>query len=188
MKSFSEFNCVADQVELHTEEQVLTLERRDFIDIITAFFGKHINAKNYELALKALSDVVKRKRVAGELRHDIYYYAQRVSGSFEGVEGRELAELYLSKAAVKESEVGVTTAAVAAPDSPFKVSRVAGCDCIEVDADTYMRCKFGKRPYAKWSGYVEDEGLRTFVQKHYKKSKSLLITNKDTGVSTYLRR
>lgn len=82
----------------------------------------------------------------------------------------------------------VTTSAVAVPDSPFKTSKVAGCDCIEVDHDTYMRCKFGKKPYSRWSGYIEDENLRNFVRKHYSKSEKLLVMNNSSGAAMYFKR
>lgn len=190
MKAFAEYSQELSEdaeAQLYVDAYKLMTERKDLIDIVSSWFGKQFNGDTYKLALKALADVIARKKKNKELRHDIYYYAQRVAGSFAGVDGRELADMYL--AGVSESEAPtVTSGAVAVADSPFRVSKVAGCDCIEVDADTYMRCKFGKRPYAKWSGYVEDEGLRSFVQKHYGKSKSLLIANKDTGVATYLKR
>lgn len=74
-------------------------------------------------------------------------------------------------------------------DAPmFKMSRFAGVDCIEVDDDTYHKCKFGKKPYSRWSGVIEDEGLRDFVQKQYQKSSKLMVQNAKTGSITYLRR
>lgn len=80
--------------------------------------------------------------------------------------------------------------AVASPDAAplFRTSKFAGCDCVEVDSDTYSKCKFGKKPYARWDGYIEDENLRTFVRKHYSTKKHLLVSNKDTGAMTYLKR
>ena len=84
----------------------------------------------------------------------------------------------------------VTTDGVANPDSPplFKVSKFAGMDCIEVDSDTYTKCKFGKKPHSRWSGMIEDEKLRSFVQKNYYKASKLLVTDSQTGAMTYIKR
>lgn len=76
----------------------------------------------------------------------------------------------------------------AAPLGGFSVKKFAGVNCIEVDDDTYHNCKFGKRPYSRWSGVVADEGLRQFIQKHYKNSEKLMVQNKKTGSYTYLKR
>jgi hypothetical protein len=80
-----------------------------------------------------------------------------------------------------------TTDGVAVADAPFKTGKFAGHDVIEVDSDTYIKCKFGKRPYAKWDGYIEDEALRTFVQKRYNTKKSLIVADKDSGAMTFLK-
>lgn len=162
-------------------------ERNMNISDIASWFGKQVHATEYKLAIKDLVELIKRKEVENKGKHDIFYYASKVAKSYRNVDGRELAKMYQS--AVTESEaVANTTAGVAVADSPFKVGKVAGCDCIEVDHETYVKCKFGKKPYARWSGYVEDEKLRTFVQKHYSKSKSLMIVNAETGGASYFRR
>lgn len=91
---------------------------------------------------------------------------------------------------VQESDaVANTTGGVAAVDAqPFKTGKIAGCNYIEVDFDTYNKCKFGKQPYARWDKYVEDEPLRKFIQAEFTKTKSLMIVNRDTTAATYLRR
>lgn len=81
-----------------------------------------------------------------------------------------------------------TTAGVAIADAPFKSGSIAGHKYVEVDHDTYVRCQLGKIPYAKWDGYIEDEQLRTFVQKHYSTAKSLLVVNKTSGAASFLRK
>lgn len=88
-----------------------------------------------------------------------------------------------------ESEMAAnTTAGVAAPDNPFRTGSIAGHKFVEVDHATYTKCQFGKVPYAKWNGYIEDEGLRSFIQKHYSTAKTLLVVNKDSGAAAFLRR
>lgn len=81
-----------------------------------------------------------------------------------------------------------TTGGVAAPDNPFRTGSIAGHKFVEVDHDTYCRCQLGKIPYAKWNGYIDDEPLRTFVQKHYSTAKTLLVVNKMTGAAAFLRK
>lgn len=88
-----------------------------------------------------------------------------------------------------QKEEIVTTDAVSNTETPlFKVTKFAGVDCIEVDEDTYHKCKFGKKPYSRWSGVIEDEQLRTFVQKHYQKNVKLMVQNTKTGSITYIKR
>lgn len=164
-----------------------SIEERMIGAEIAAWLSKTVFSADYKHALQTLVDMIKRKKAESKLTHDVNYYSERVAKSYRHVDGRELAKLY--NALMSESEAAAnTTAGVATADAPFKVGKVAGCDCIEVDCNTYMNCKFGKKPYARWNGYVEDEQLRTFVQKHYSKSKSLMIVNKDTGAASYLRR
>lgn len=177
----------AEAWKLFGKLEPILVERSLNIDDIAAWFNKQMHGSEYKLAFEALLDVMKRKAVENKGKHDIFYYASKVAKSYRNVDGRELAKMYQD--AVSESEaVANTTGGVATSDSPFKVGKVAGCDCIEVDHDTYVKCKFGKKPYARWSGYVEDEKLRTFVQKHYSKSKSLMIVNAETGGASYFRR
>ena len=88
-----------------------------------------------------------------------------------------------------ESEAATnTTSGVALADNPFKSGSIAGHKYVEVDHDTYVRCQLGKIPYAKWDGYIEDEQLRAFVQKHYSTAKTLLVVNKSSGVAAFLRK
>jgi len=91
---------------------------------------------------------------------------------------------------VQESDaVANTTGGVAAVDAqPFKTGTIAGCNYIEVDFDTYNKCKFGKKQYARWDKYVEDEELRGFIRSEFAKTKSLMIVNRETTAATYLRR
>jgi len=83
-----------------------------------------------------------------------------------------------------------TTDGAAAPDAKpmFTKGKFAGVDCIEVDGETYSRCKFGKKPYSRWSGVVEDEHLRSFIQSHYQKSSRLMVMDAKTGAMTYIKR
>lgn len=92
------------------------------------------------------------------------------------------------EALLKEDEV--STNAVENPDSPplFKKSKFAGMNVVEVDDDTYHKCKFGKKPFARWSGIVDDENLRGFLQKNFNSNQKLLIKNSKTGSMTYLKR
>ena len=91
---------------------------------------------------------------------------------------------------VQESDaVANTTDGVAAVDAqPFKTGTIAGCNYIEVDFDTYNKCKFGKKHYARWDKYVENEELRGFIRSEFAKTKSLMIVNRETTAATYLRR
>lgn len=83
-----------------------------------------------------------------------------------------------------------TTSGVAEPDAKplFKVSRIAGCDAIEVDPDTYNRCKFGKEKYKRWDSVIEDEALRDFIKKKFYRSDKLMITNSATGASVMFKK
>ncbi len=90
----------------------------------------------------------------------------------------------------EDAEPTNQTGGVANSDSPpmFKMSRFAGIPCVEVDDDTYHKCKFGKKPYARWEGVIEDEALRGFVKKQFDKSPKLMIQNQKTGSTIYLKR
>lgn len=96
----------------------------------------------------------------------------------------------LDALSMSESEGAAnTTGGVAAVDAqPFKTGKIAGCDYVEVDFDTYNKCKFGKQHYARWDKYITDEPLRNFVKKQFATSKTLMVVNKDTTAATYLRR
>lgn len=89
---------------------------------------------------------------------------------------------------LESDAVANTTDGVAIADNPFKSGSIAGHKYVEVDHDTYVRCQLGKIPYAKWNGYIEDEQLRTFVQKHYSTAKTLLVVNKTSGAAAFLRK
>jgi hypothetical protein len=100
-------------------------------------------------------------------------------------------EYFKSTIVIKEdAEPTNVTTGVENTDSPplFKVTKFAGTDCIEVDDDTYHKCKFGKKPYARWAGVIEDEALRGFVQKHYQKNSKLMIQNSKSGSMIYMKR
>lgn len=99
-----------------------------------------------------------------------------------------IEHLLLSLLEAESEQPTNTTAGVANPDNPFKSGSIAGHKYVEVDHDTYVHCQLGKIPYAKWDGYIEDEQLRTFVQKHYSSAKSLLVVNRSSGVAAFLRK
>lgn len=84
----------------------------------------------------------------------------------------------------------VTTSAVASPDSKplYSTSQVAGKVCIDVDTNTYMRCNWGKQKFSRWKNYIEDEGLRSFVQSHYNKNDELLIRDATSGAMVHFKK
>lgn len=92
---------------------------------------------------------------------------------------------------ITESEAPTnTTAGVAKADGPvFKKTKFAGFPCVEVDGNTYVKCSSGKgkKPYARWKNYVEDEELEKFVKKNYQKEKRLVMKNRDTGSMTFIK-
>lgn len=81
-----------------------------------------------------------------------------------------------------------TTAGVALPDSPIKVSRFMGHDCIDLDEDEYNTCISGKQPFERWSNYIENESRRCAIQSAYHKSKKLIVRNEKTGAMSFLKR
>lgn len=175
MKSFKEFIIT---------EKVLGAD-------VLSWLSKKVFTKDYTDALKSLKDLMDRKAKEAKetkagMKHGAEYYAMQVARSYANVNDRVLLDLYKT---VNESEAPTnTTVAVAAPDSPFKKTKVAGNDCIEVDSDTYEKCKFGKKHYGRWENHVQDEQLRSFIKSNYSKSKSLMISNKDTGAHVYFKR
>lgn len=90
---------------------------------------------------------------------------------------------------IGESEAPTNvTGGVANPDGPvFNKTRFAGYPCVEVDDDTYMKCSQGKKPYARWKKYVEEEELENFVKKEFHKEKKLLMKNKSTGAMSFIK-
>lgn len=82
------------------------------------------------------------------------------------------------------------TSSVAAPDSKplFSTSTVAGKTCIEVDTNTFHRCNWGKQKFSRWKNYIDDENLRTFVQKHYNTNDELLIKDATSGAIVHFKR
>ena len=80
------------------------------------------------------------------------------------------------------------TSGVAMPDAPsFKKSKVFGKTCIEVDSDTYHACVKGKMPFARWTNYVKDDGLRDEMRKLYKTNKRLMIQDSSSGSMAYIK-
>ena len=69
----------------------------------------------------------------------------------------------------------------------LKRDKFIGLDCISMDDDTYMKCVKGKVPFARWSGYVEDEEMREQIKRMYQKSNRLLVKNERTGAMAYLK-
>jgi translation elongation factor P/translation initiation factor 5A len=164
------------------------IEERLWTDMIAGFLSKVTNPSAYKAALKDLKNLISIEKNSGYPVKDISFYAAKIAKRYNSVDARELADLF--NKALSESEAPTnTTANVAVPDNKqFTVKRVAGIDCFDVDNDTYNRCKFGKKKYGRWDGYVEDPGLREVIKKHYGKSDKLMITNSLTGASVFLKR
>lgn len=94
------------------------------------------------------------------------------------------------KEELEESDAPTTTTAgMAGVDNPvqFKKSKFAGYPCIEVDDDTYMKCSQGKRKFARWRKYVEEEELEKYVKKNFHKEKKLLLKNSKTGSMVFIK-
>lgn len=143
---------------------------------------------DYQHALTALRQLLDRKNKEGKATHSVVYYAAEIAKSYANVDARELAKMYDSL--VTESEAATnTTDGVANTDLPkFKKTRFAGCDCIDVDADTYNRCRFGKKPFSRWTSLIDDEDLRNYVKTHYHRSDKLLVREPASGSMMYIRR
>lgn len=94
------------------------------------------------------------------------------------------------KEELEESDAPTTTTSgVANPDGKplFTKTRFAGYPCVEVDNNTYMRCSQGKKKYARWNKYVEEEELENFVKKNFHKEKRLLLKDRDSGAMLFLK-
>lgn len=70
------------------------ISERVWYDKIATIITKNLFHKDYEHALKALVDMIERKRSTGMLRHDIEYYANAIAKSYRSVDGYELADMY----------------------------------------------------------------------------------------------
>lgn len=72
----------------------------------------------------------------------------------------------------------VTTGDVANAETPlFKKTKFMGHDCIEMDDESYQRCKMGKVKYERWASLIKDEELRKEVSKMYNRNGTLMISN-----------
>jgi hypothetical protein len=71
---------------------------------------------------------------------------------------------------------------------PFKPKKqFMGHPVIEVDCDTYEKCRNGKTPYERWKKYFDDNKHSDVIEYCKKNnSKSILLQNKTGGMS-YLR-
>ena len=83
-----------------------------------------------------------------------------------------------------------TTDGVANSDSQplYKHYKVAETDYVEVDDETYNKCKFGKQKYERWNGYVADENLQRFIKTKFGNSKRMMVVNSNTGAHAFLKR
>src|SRR5690554_3320312 len=82
------------------------------------------------------------------------------------------------------------TGGVANPDAApmFKKSSFAGHPCLEVDDATYSSCINGKKPFSRWSKFIQDdEALRSELKQMYQKHKRVLIKNSKTGGMVYIK-
>lgn len=167
------------------------LEGKGPLEYAGLMIKKVINSGKYNQALATLLHIVKdkQKQKAGP-RHDLAYYSLMVARQFDGVDNRELEKMARKKLQEDTAAPTNTTDGAASPDAKplFKKGKFAGVDCIEVDGDTYARCKFGKKPYSRWSGVVEDEALRSYVQSHFNKSKQLMVMDSVSGAMVYIKR
>lgn len=171
------------------------IDEKVWYDKLVSMAARNVFAKeDYKDALKTLVSVLDRKRKAGNLGHDVVYYATSIAKSYANVDGQELADMYkeVFSESVDESEAPTnTTSGVDNPDGAplFKKSKFAGYPCVEVDGSTYVKCSRGKgkKPYARWKQYVDDDELETFVKKNYQKEKRLLMKNRDTGAMTFIK-
>jgi len=66
----------------------------------------------------------------------------------------------------------------------------AGCKVFKVDSDTFRRCRFGKKKYARYEVYVGNgpigEEIKNYGRKYTKKG--IIIMDERSGVMFYLRR
>jgi hypothetical protein len=66
----------------------------------------------------------------------------------------------------------------------------AGCRVFEVDADTFTRCRLGKRKYARYEEYVGNgsvgDAIREYGRSRHGK-KGIILVNSTTGAMLYLR-
>jgi len=171
------------------------INERLWYDKIMGAFSKNAYTDDFKEAVKVLHDLIvrKTKQSGGKLRHSIEYYASKIAGSYVNVGGRDLADMYretfMGEVAESEAPTNVTSG-VAAPDAPrFNKSMFAGYPCVEVDAETYVKCSRGKgkEPYARWKNYVPDADMQEFVKTNFNKEKKLLMKNRDTGSMTFIK-
>lgn len=68
--------------------------------------------------------------------------------------------------------------------------RFAGCKVFTVDSDTFQRCRFGKKKYARYEQYVGNTPLGLEIKEYGKthRKKGIILMDNNTGVMFYLRR
>lgn len=187
---------------------------RNIIDKLMSTINRNVfDRKTYQLAFQELDKFVKEN--PRKIRGNLFGIAMDVARKYRDVDYRELATMFVDtypqyareietedspfnyetgqfeqmQQPVIESDAPTnTTVGVANPDGPtFSKSRFAGYPCVEVDDATYMKCSQGKKPYARWKNYVEEEQLENFVKKEFNKEKKLLMKNKNTGAMSFIK-
>jgi hypothetical protein len=101
----------------------------------------------------------------------------------------ETVDAGLSNINEESAAASTTTSGVASPDSPpmFNKSKFMGHPCMEVDDETYSMCVQGKKPFSRWSKYVNDENTRNELKQMYHKNKRVLIKNERTGGMVFIK-
>lgn len=68
--------------------------------------------------------------------------------------------------------------------------KFAGCKVFTVDSDTFQKCRFGKKKYARYEQYVGNSPLGLEIKEYGKKhrKRGIILMDNSTGVMFYLRR
>lgn len=79
----------------------------------------------------------------------------------------------------ESAEASTTTSGVENPDAKpvFKKTKFMGYPVIEVDDDTYCKCILGKKPFSRWSKFIEDEHLRDEMRSMFARNQKVLMMN-----------
>lgn len=70
--------------------------------------------------------------------------------------------------------------AIATKDMAF------GSRVVDVDDDTYHKCKNGKQKHARWAKFVSDPDYREQLKKEFKRGRRLLVRD-PKGYMAYIR-
>lgn len=62
-----------------------------------------------------------------------------------------------------------------------------GARVIDVDCDTFHKCKAGKEKFQRWKRYVEDPEFREQLKSQFSKKGPVLLRNK-IGLMAYLKK